>query len=118
MIELLFADRCKPCGACVNVCPNDVFDRDEAGRPVIARQSDCVTCFICEAFCPEDALYVAPFARPEPDLDAATVLASGEVGAYRKALGWDRYRPGQPGVEPPTGIPPTPPRAGTWGVAR
>ena len=31
--------------------------------PVIARQEDCQTCFLCEIYCPTDALYVAPNAE-------------------------------------------------------
>jgi NAD-dependent dihydropyrimidine dehydrogenase PreA subunit len=36
------------------------------GMPVIARQSQCQTCFMCEAYCPADALFVAPLSEPAP----------------------------------------------------
>ena len=32
---------------CVNVCPTNVSDKTD-GIPVIARQNDCQTCFLCE----------------------------------------------------------------------
>ena len=33
---------------------------------VIVRQHDCQTCFMCEAWCPTDALFVAPQTAPVP----------------------------------------------------
>ena len=96
MIELLNADRCIDCDKCVDVCPTNVFDRIENGTPVIARQSDCQTCFMCEAHCPADALYVAPLDHPAPAgsrfLDEEALLADGEFGAYRRWVGWGKDR--------------------------
>ncbi len=116
MIELIVAERCIACNLCSNVCPNDVFDKPVGGQPVIARQSDCVTCFICEAFCPVDAMYVAPNAWPEA-VDEAAIVASGQLGSYRRALGWDQRQPGAANVDPP-GVkgPMQPPQANAWGV--
>ena len=51
MIEVIDAERCTSCDICVNVCPTNVFDKTD-GIPVIARQSDCQTCFLCELYCP------------------------------------------------------------------
>ncbi|AIQ65613.1 NADH dehydrogenase subunit I [compost metagenome] len=92
MIEIVSAERCIGCNQCVSVCPTNVFDKGEAGVPVIARQSDCQTCFMCELYCPVDALYVAP------DAEAATgvteeQLSSGELlGGYRAKVGWGKGR--------------------------
>lgn len=58
MIEIISARRCVECDICVKVCPENVFDATE-GLPVIARQIDCQTCYLCEIYCPTDALYVA-----------------------------------------------------------
>ena len=49
MIEVIDAERCTSCDICVNVCPTNVFDKTD-GIPVIARQNDCQTCFLCELY--------------------------------------------------------------------
>jgi Fe-S-cluster-containing hydrogenase component 2 len=70
----------------VNVCPTNVFDKTD-GIPVIARQSDCQTCFLCELYCPEDALFVSPFADMAQSIDVS--LKQGALlGSYRRAVGW------------------------------
>lgn len=95
MIELILEPRCARCLACVRVCPNDVLEADGDGLPFVARQQDCCSCFLCEAYCAPDALYVAPEAYPLPGLDAAQLLADGRIGAFRRALGWDQRKPGE-----------------------
>ncbi|MFE3317674.1 4Fe-4S ferredoxin [Nocardia sp. NPDC059195] len=62
-----------------------VFDRVDGGLPVIARQSDCQTCSMCEACCPTDALYVAPEVTPLPP---DTAVPIEHIGRYREKLGW------------------------------
>ncbi len=92
MIELVFQDRCTGCGDCVAACPSHVFDLAPGGGPVIARQDQCQTCFLCELYCEADALYVGPDQRgPEP-VDPATILASGQVGRLRRDQAWDPAR--------------------------
>ena len=59
MIELISEERCTSCNICVRVCPTNVFDAVEGGIPVIARQQDCQTCYMCELYCPSDAMFVA-----------------------------------------------------------
>lgn len=94
MIEILSADLCTACDICVRVCPTDVFERVEGGIPVIARHSDCQTCFQCEAYCPADAIYVSPRRTPEPGdstaRDEAAARAAGVLGLYRDRVGWRR----------------------------
>lgn len=101
MIEILIESRCTGCNICVHVCPTNVFEPQPDRAPVIARQADCQTCYFCEVYCPEDALFVAPLASPvEPDSplrNEAAVIARGLVGSYRKDVGW---RKGQvPGAQ-------------------
>jgi NAD-dependent dihydropyrimidine dehydrogenase PreA subunit len=88
MIELISAERCTECNLCVQVCPTRVFDAVPGGIPVIARQHDCQTCFMCEAYCPVDAMYVAPFADRQVDVAEAELADSRLLGSYRRSIGW------------------------------
>ncbi|GII63805.1 ferredoxin [Sphaerisporangium krabiense] len=96
MIEVVSAERCVRCDICLKVCPMDVFETGGDGLPVIARQQDCQTCFMCEAHCPADALFVAPFSGPAPPgspyTDEAALAESGALGRYRDQIGWGRGR--------------------------
>jgi ferredoxin len=66
------------------------------GVPVIARHDSCQTCFQCEAYCPTDALFVAPLTAAAADgsrfrsLDQ--LVESDLIGGYRRELGWGRGR--------------------------
>ena len=88
MIELVSTARCIECNLCVKVCPTNVFDMVAGAAPVIARQEDCQTCFMCEANCPVDALYVAPIAEFSVEVDEADLIARGFLGGYREDIGW------------------------------
>jgi NAD-dependent dihydropyrimidine dehydrogenase PreA subunit len=94
MIEVISEDRCTDCNICVNICPTNVFDRHESGPPTIARQEDCQTCYMCEAWCPVEAIFVAPFTRPAAEgswyRDEAALETKGYLGKYRLDLGWAR----------------------------
>jgi len=91
MIELILSDRCTNCGACVEVCPTNVLDPSASGSPSLARVEDCQTCFMCELYCPEDAIYVAPDCDRRVAISADDVIASGRLGQYRKHSGWDEW---------------------------
>jgi NAD-dependent dihydropyrimidine dehydrogenase PreA subunit len=88
LIEIVSDSKCIQCNLCVSVCPTNVFDRVDGGIPIIARQSDCQTCFMCELYCPVDALYVAP----DPDhvtlITEQEVASEGLIGGYREKVGW------------------------------
>ena len=47
----------------------------------IARKHDCQTCFLCEAYCPVDALYVAPQVEEPVEVDE---LEQGPTVMMRK----------------------------------
>jgi NAD-dependent dihydropyrimidine dehydrogenase PreA subunit len=91
MIELVVADRCTACNACVEVCPTNVFDTGPDGLPVIARQADCQTCFMCELYCKSDAIFVAPDCEHPTPVDASAIAASGLLGQFRRDSGWDEW---------------------------
>jgi NAD-dependent dihydropyrimidine dehydrogenase PreA subunit len=88
MIELVSTARCIKCDACVDVCPDDVFNRTPGGIATIVRLDDCQTCFLCELYCPVDALYVSPFKDAREFVDEADLIVRGLLGSYRRALGW------------------------------
>jgi NAD-dependent dihydropyrimidine dehydrogenase PreA subunit len=99
MIELVSAARCIKCDVCIRVCPTNVFDHGADRVPVIKRQGDCQTCFMCEAWCPADALFVAPQTVPaaagSPYRDEQWLTGQGLLGGYRRDIGWDDGRPGR-----------------------
>jgi NAD-dependent dihydropyrimidine dehydrogenase PreA subunit len=92
MIEVVSESRCIKCDVCIRVCPTNVFERGADGFPVIARQDDCQTCFMCEAWCPEDALFVAPLVERAPAgsylRDEDELIRRDLLGSYRRDLGW------------------------------
>lgn len=88
MIELVSESRCVGCDICVKICPTNVFDPGDGAPPAIARQQDCQTCFICEAYCPADALYVAPESNRSVPVQEDALADAGRLGEYRVILGW------------------------------
>ena len=90
MIELVIAERCTGCNACVEICPTNVLAPSLNGPPEIAHQQDCQTCFMCELYCETDAIYVGPDQRVAEPVDADAIRASGHLGRLRKDYGWDR----------------------------
>lgn len=92
MIELVSTARCTACNICVSACPTNVFEAVPDAPPRIARQEDCQTCFMCELYCPEDALYVAPIADRSATVDEAGPATAALMGSYRSAIGWGRGR--------------------------
>ncbi|MCX7299094.1 MAG: ferredoxin family protein [Rhodobacterales bacterium] len=92
MIEVISDSRCIRCDICVRVCPANVFAKDDQGLPIIARQDDCQTCFLCEIYCPTDALFVAEAADGPIGITEAEVEDRGLFGVYARGLGWSKGR--------------------------
>ncbi len=49
--------KCNKCGACVEVCPVQVFVL-ESGKVLVKKPEDCIGCRACEANCPKGAIVV------------------------------------------------------------
>ena len=87
MIEVVSETRCTQCNKCVQVCPMNVFTAVKNAPPIIARQADCQTCFMCELYCPVDALYVAPDTERVTHVSEHAVEERGLLGSFR-SVGW------------------------------
>ncbi len=96
MIAHVFEDLCIGCGDCVSACPTHVLDFGADGVPAIARLDQCQTCFMCELYCPADAIYVAPDRNAPETIDPIAVRASGHLGKLRRGYGWDEAGDGEP----------------------
>lgn len=94
MIEIIDPDRCTSCNVCVTICPTNVFEMEEGRVPTLDRRADCQTCFQCEAYCPEDAIFVDPSRTTEPLLpfarDLTELRARDLLGLHRQRVGWKR----------------------------
>ncbi len=86
VIELVSASRCIKCNICVNICPTNVFDRVPDAPPAIARKSDCQTCYMCELYCPVDALYVAPESDLQTSVNEAELAEEDYSEVIEKIL--------------------------------
>lgn len=95
MIEIVLEEKCTGCNICVSACPTNVFDIVRGKPPQIARQDDCQTCFMCELYCPEDALYVAPVSYADGMDETRLAGIETKLGSYRHAIGWSK------GKQPP-----------------
>ena len=76
----------------MHACPTNVFEAVKGAPPRIARQEDCQTCFMCELYCPEDALYVAPEADRASQVHEHDAQVQQMLGSYRSAIGWGKNR--------------------------
>ena len=96
MIVHIFDDLCNGCNDCVAACPTHVLDPSALGaHPEIARPDQCQTCFMCELYCPADAIFVGPDQRQRETIDLDSVRASGVLGQMRRDHLWDAP-PGDP----------------------
>jgi len=91
MIELIYTDLCNGCGKCVEVCPTNSLALSDNRLPQIIDQAACQTCFMCELYCRNDALYVDPDCENLRQPDPQVIRDSGLLGQYRRDSGWDEW---------------------------
>ena len=59
----ILKERCKGCGFCVEYCPTDVlelsteFNKKGYHPPHAKNEQECVNCRLCEAICPDFAIF-------------------------------------------------------------
>ncbi|MBN2198552.1 MAG: 4Fe-4S binding protein [Candidatus Aminicenantes bacterium] len=64
-------DRCKGCGFCAEYCPRDVLELSEEFNkkgyhpPRVKNEDACCYCQLCEAICPEFAIFVTLHSEEE-----------------------------------------------------
>ncbi len=91
MFELIVSERCTGCKRCIEVCPTNVLEPGADRIPVAARVEDCQTCFMCELYCKEDAIYVGPDRENREPVNESDIVASGLLGQFRRDSGWDEW---------------------------
>lgn len=91
MIEFILEDACSGCGTCIEICPTGVFATGSGAAPRIAQHQDCQTCFMCELYCREDAIFVGPDAERIEGFDPDATRAAGLMGEMRRLHGWDEW---------------------------
>ena len=68
----VYADYCKGCMLCVELCPKQVFERSDNLNmrgyfvPEVAYPDRCVGCMLCEHICPDIAIEVEKVAEVTP----------------------------------------------------
>ncbi len=62
----LYVEQCKGCGFCVEYCPRQVlvqsteFNSKGYHPPMVDKPDECINCRLCEAICPEFAIFCLP----------------------------------------------------------
>jgi len=49
---------CKSCDICVDLCPKQVFCKNEKGYPEVNDEIKCTRCKLCELKCPDFAIEI------------------------------------------------------------
>ena len=62
----IVAARCRRCGMCVHICPEELFTRaGEHKTPKITRPRACISCGHCVSTCPGGAILHSDFPPEE-----------------------------------------------------
>jgi glutamate synthase domain-containing protein 2 len=74
------------CATCVEVCPHDVYELDDAGEVHVQNFNACVGCRICAEFCPGHAIRINS-AEPEAFTRALWTFPTVEEIHYKALTG-------------------------------
>ena len=81
----MIVNRCKGCAFCVEYCPKHIlkisrrFNKKGYHYPELVSDAVCVDCNLCEAICPEFAIFSEPVEDSKPVDHGAD--RSGKTGA-------------------------------------
>jgi 2-oxoglutarate ferredoxin oxidoreductase subunit delta len=62
---------CKGCDICIEFCPTDVFEKSGKLNPKgyympdVVRIEDCTGCRLCDLLCPEFAIVIIDYQKPD-----------------------------------------------------
>ncbi|MBN2458485.1 4Fe-4S binding protein [Candidatus Woesearchaeota archaeon] len=57
-VPIIDQKKCSLCGICVDICPVEVFLKDENNNIIVSKQKECIGCRACEAQCPKTAIVI------------------------------------------------------------
>lgn len=77
---------CTTCGACVNICPNNIIRQDTDASPIVHPGPDCISCGHCIAVCPSGAMSLAE--EPEPAGIADPAILARHLKSRRSIRVW------------------------------
>ncbi len=78
---VVYADKCKACGACVKICPADAIRIEE--KRAVVDISKCIGCANCIAACPTNAMFIdmkSGLAVQEKMVEYAAAALKGKKG--------------------------------------
>jgi len=72
---------CDKCGKCIEVCPNDVYDKSKAPSPAGSKPENCKEgCKDCAEICPQDAIILF---GDEDELEQCSCCSCSNDSGYR-----------------------------------
>ncbi|MBI3661288.1 4Fe-4S binding protein [Candidatus Acetothermia bacterium] len=71
---------CKGCGLCVNSCPANILYLNGKSRIAVKDIAKCIFCGICEARCPDFAIWVVKETHPTEKIYSSHTGVQGEAG--------------------------------------
>ena len=51
-------EKCDECLKCIEICPMEVFGKDEKNKALVLKEKECIACNACVVQCPKAAIKV------------------------------------------------------------